>query len=117
LPFIIESVREERGVAVMKILAIETNFPEISDALFTEALLQEEAKRAWDLYQSGEIRELYFRSDREAAVLLLECATVERARTLLSTLPLVRERLIDFELIPLRAYPGFERLFKDQVTS
>jgi len=30
----------------------------------------------------------------------------------LNTLPLVKEGLITFELIPLKAYPGFERLFE-----
>jgi hypothetical protein len=31
----------------------------------------------------------------------------------LDTLPLVRERLIGFELVPLTAYPGFARLFAE----
>jgi hypothetical protein len=30
---------------------------------------------------------------------------------ILADLPFVREGLIAFDLIPLRAYPGFERLF------
>jgi hypothetical protein len=30
----------------------------------------------------------------------------------LATLPLVSQGLIDFDLIPLRPYPGFARLFK-----
>lgn len=95
----------------MKILALETDVPGITDDRFTDALLKEEAARAWELYRSGEIRELSFRADRQSAVLVLECAGVEEARTILSTLPLVREGLIGFELIPLTAYPGFQRLF------
>ncbi len=95
----------------MKILAIEHDSPGVSDDQFTEALLHAEACRAWELHQSGLIRELYFRADREEAVLVLECADVEEAREVLSTLPLVRERLIGFELIPLKSYPGFARLF------
>jgi hypothetical protein len=54
---------------------------------------------------------LYFRADRHEAVLVLECADVDEARSVLNTLPLVREQLIGFELIPLKAYPGFARLF------
>ena len=46
------------------------------------------------------------------AVLMLECADVDEARSVLDTLPLVREKLIGFELIPLMAYPGFARLFR-----
>lgn len=95
----------------MRILAIEKAVPGVSEDLFQGTLLREEAMRVWELYQSGDIRELYFRSDRVAAVLVLECETIERARAVLSTLPLVRERLIDFDLVPLRAYPGFARLF------
>ncbi len=38
---------------------------------------------------------------------------VEEALEVLNTLPLVREKLVRFELIPLVAYPGFARLFAD----
>jgi len=74
-------------------------------------LLREEALRAWELYQSGLIRELYFRGDRDEAVLLLECRDETEARALLDTLPLVRDGHVAFDLIPLRSYPGFARLF------
>jgi hypothetical protein len=43
-------------------------------------------------------------------VLGLECGNVEEAREMIATLPLVAAGLIAFELIPLRAYPGFARL-------
>jgi muconolactone delta-isomerase len=95
----------------MKILAIEQDVPDVADDRFTETLLKEEAQRAWELHQSGAIRELFFRADKQAAVLVLECTTVDDARSVLATLPLVRERLIDFEVIPLAPYPGFARLF------
>jgi hypothetical protein len=42
---------------------------------------------------------------------VLECASLDEAQEILDTLPLVRDRLIEFELIPLVPYPGFERLF------
>jgi hypothetical protein len=70
-----------------------------------------EARKAWELHQAGIIRELYFRADRNEAVLVLECASSVEAQGILAELPFVRERLIAFELIPLKAYPGFERLF------
>jgi len=43
--------------------------------------------------------------------LVLECADVDEANAVLSTLPLVKAGLITFELIPLGPYPGFARLF------
>jgi hypothetical protein len=94
----------------MKILAMEMDRPSAKGESF-RALAKEEAARAWELYQAGIIRELYFREDRSQAVLVLECSGVEEAALLLATLPYVRERLIDFELIPLVPYPGFGRLF------
>jgi hypothetical protein len=65
------------------------------------------------LYQAGVFRELYCRQDRSEAVLVLECADVKEADRVLGTLPLVREGLITFEVIPLIPYPGFSRLFAD----
>ena len=95
----------------MKILAIEKAVPGADHGRSDTLLLQEEAKCAWRLHQSGQIRELYFRSDKDEAILVLECDTVDQATSVLSTLPLVREGLIEFEVIPLKAYPGFGRLF------
>jgi len=97
----------------MKILALEKDLPGVSESRFTNEILKHEAARAWQLHQSGVIRELYFRADRDAAVLLLECASVDEAREVLSTLPLVKDKLIDFDIVPLAAYPGFARLFQD----
>ena len=94
----------------MKILAIEKETPGVSEERF-EPFLKSEAARAWELHQSGVIRELYFRADRDEATLILECADTKEAETILGTLPLVKAGLISFELIPLKAYPGFERLF------
>ncbi len=98
----------------MKLLALEHDLPgSVAADQFSESLLQEEARRVWELYQAGMIRELYFRADRHAAVLVLECTTAEEALDVLKTLPLVREKLIGFEVIPLTPYPGFARLFAD----
>jgi hypothetical protein len=37
---------------------------------------------------------------------------VAAGRKIVRELPLVRAGLIDFELVPLKAYPGFARLFR-----
>ena len=95
----------------MKILAIEHEIPGITAADFTPALKKAEAARAWELYQAGVCRELYFRQDYPGAVLILECENVAEAKELLNTLPMVKEKLIMFELMPLMPYPGFARLF------
>jgi len=95
----------------MKILALEHETPGTPAAAFTPALLKAEAARVWELQQSGALREIYFRGDRSEAVLILECADAAEAQRVLATLPLVRAKLIAFEVIPLKPYPGFQRLF------
>ena len=94
----------------MKILALEHELPNVTVAQFQQ-YANDEARKVWELQQAGVIREIYFRADRNDAVLVLECASITEAQETLSTLPLVQNKLIAFELIPLKAYPGFERLF------
>jgi len=93
----------------MKILALENEASGVTPELFAP-LLKSEAVRIWELYKSGQLREIYFRKDRTVAVLILECGDENEAHHLLATLPLVQAGLIDFEIIPLVPYPGFERL-------
>jgi hypothetical protein len=95
----------------MKILAIEKERAGKTAADF-EPHLEAEARQVWELYKRDVIREIYFRVDRKSAVIVLECQDIEDAENHLSTLPLVKAELIDFEIIPLAPYPGFERLLK-----
>jgi len=97
----------------MKILALEQEVPGVDDAAFGPHLAAE-AARAWELYRTGVFRELYFRQDRHQAVIVLECVDVAEARVILDALPLVREKLITFDIIPLVPYPGFSRLFAEE---
>ncbi len=94
----------------MKILAMEIETADVKPEQFGPHL-KAEARRVWELYQAGTIRELYFRADRSEAVLILECANVNGAQQALESLPLVQAGLIRFEVIPLIPYPGFARLF------
>ena len=94
----------------MKIIAIEHELPGVNAEDFSPHL-KAEAARVWELYQAGVFRELYFRQDQHSALLVLECADVKEAREFLSSLPLVKEGLIAFDIIPLIPYPGFSRLF------
>uniref|UniRef100_A0A7C2INJ1 Superoxide dismutase n=1 Tax=Ammonifex degensii TaxID=42838 RepID=A0A7C2INJ1_9THEO len=96
----------------MKILAIEREKPGAGAEDFRPHL-KAEAARAWELYEAGIIRELYFDADRHCAVLILECADADEARKALSSLPLVEQGLIEFEIIPLVPFSGFARLFCD----
>lgn len=97
----------------MKIIAVERELAGATSADFAR-LGRAEARRAWELHQAGIIRELHFRADRAEAVLILECSGVAEAEAHLSTLPFVAAGLIAFELIPLRPYGGFARLFAEE---
>ena len=97
----------------MKILAMEKEVPGVTGEDF-KPHLKAEAVRVWELYQTGMFRELYFRADRHEAILILECADIKEAHEVLNTLPLVKESLITFDVIPLVPYPGFSRLFAEE---
>jgi hypothetical protein len=94
----------------LKILALESDMPGKTAEDF-KPHLKTEALHAWRLLQSGVVREIYFRADRDEAVIILECASIDDAKKALATLPLVKAGLIEFDYIPLKPYPGFARLF------
>ena len=96
----------------MKILAFEHELPGTTASQF-QRLTKPEARKVWDLHQAGLIREMYFRADRDEAMLVLECASVKAALESLAQLPFVEAGLIEFEPIALKAYPGLSRLFKN----
>ena len=94
----------------MKILAIEKEIPGVKDSDYLP-YLEAEARKAWEFYQLGLIREIYF-TDDDCAILILEARDKAHAREIVDQLPLVQQKLIDFDLMVLTAYPGFARLFK-----
>lgn len=94
----------------MKILAIEKEIDSTIKEQFTPHL-KAEAQKVWELNQSGLISEIYFTKNSHNAVLILECTDKNKAINILKTLPLVKEKLITFNLFPLVPYDGFSRLF------
>ena len=97
----------------MKIIAMEKELHGVTVEQI-HPHLKAEAKRVWELYQEDIIRDIYFRADGPEAVLVLECEDTGKAMGVLDTLPLVKAGLVKFEIIPLRPYPGFSRLFSDE---
>ena len=74
--------------------------------------MKSEALQVWHLYQRDFIREIYFDNKKQRALIILECRDTTDAKEKLSELPLVKENLIEFEIIELSPYPGYSRLFK-----
>jgi hypothetical protein len=97
----------------MKIIALEREKTGLSAADF-QPFLQAEAVRLWELVKSGVVRETYFDAQVHTAVLIMECSNLDEAGRVLATLPLVKNGLIEFDLIPLAPYTGFERLFSSK---
>ncbi len=97
----------------MKILAIAKVDPQNTFEKI-QPHLEAEVKHAWKLYRDGIVREMYNCTDRRMGVVfILECTDVNEARKNLDELPFVREKLIDFEYIPLGSFSYFETLFRD----
>jgi len=92
----------------MKILAIEKELKVVDWENESQTLI-EEAKSAYKMFLSGNLREIYF-SENKNAVLVLECEDKIIAKQLLDRLPLVKKEIIDFEIIELHPYTGFTRL-------
>jgi hypothetical protein len=89
-------------------LAIEKDL-KIVDWENESKTLVEEAKIAYKMLLSGNLREIYF-TESKNAVLILECEDKIAAKQLLDKLPLVMKGIIDFEIMELQPYTGFSRL-------
>lgn len=76
-----------------------------------------EALQAFRLMRSGVFEQMYFSPDWKGAVLVLQAAGRDEAEAALATLPMVRDRLIEFELYRLDPYDHYQRLFKDEFRS
>ena len=97
----------------MKIIAIERECREPRNKDY-QTIARQEASRLYELYQQGVVREFYFRQDCNEAVLILECENISQAADFLATLPIVKTGYSVFDLVPLKAYPGFSRLFAQE---
>ena len=94
----------------MKFLAIEKDIPNI-DWENAKEILTDEARKVYELYLSGSLREIYF-NESHNAVLMFECENKNQALQLLELLPLVKKRMIEFEVMELLPYTGFKRIIK-----
>lgn len=96
----------------MKILAIEKE-QKIVDWANESETLEREAREVYRQIKGGYIREIYF-TDKNNAVLILECESMSKAVELLYALPLVSKGLISFEFMELKPYNGFDRIIKTE---
>ena len=95
------------------VLVIETARPGVTP-LQVMAVIPAEIRATVKLYLDGKIRQWYSRGDGKGVVFLIEAQSVDEARTLMESLPLAKEHLMDTQyvpvgpLMPLRALIGPE---------
>lgn len=65
------------------------------------AVIPEEIQATVRLYLDGRIREWYSRGDGKGVVFLVEAKTENEARSVMETLPLARQQLMDHQYIPV----------------
>jgi hypothetical protein len=94
----------------MQHLAIFRLNPEASEEE-QEPLRRPEAMKVWELIQEDVLRSVHFIP--KGAVLHLETKDADEAEKYIKQLPMVRERLVSVELLPLRPYTGLKDLFGD----
>ncbi len=64
-------------------------------------LMPAEIRATVQLYLEGKIREWYTREDGKGAVFLLNAANLAEAESIMESLPLAKEDLLDHEYIPV----------------
>jgi len=64
-------------------------------------LMPAEIRATVQLYLEGKIREWYTREDGRGAVFLLNAGNLDEAKSILESLPLAHEHLLDHEYIPV----------------
>ena len=64
-------------------------------------IMPAEIRATVQLYLEGKIRDWYAREDGRGAVFLLNTKDVAEARSIMESLPLAKEHLLDHEYIPV----------------
>jgi hypothetical protein len=91
----------------MKVLALEK---ELNKESGNPDLMVNEAERVYKLYKENKIREIYFQKQNHTAVIVLEVQDISEARNIISSFPLVENKIIEFDLIELIPYNGLDRI-------
>ncbi len=83
-----------------EVLVIETPKRGVSPQQIM-AVMPAEIRETVKLYFEGKIRQWYSKGDGKGVVFLVDAKTVDEARAVMETLPLVKEQLLDHQYIPL----------------
>jgi hypothetical protein len=87
-------------VPITKVLAIGRVIPG-PDPQAMRAIMPSEVKDTVNLYLDGKIDQWFVRQDGKGVVFLLNATSEDEARVMLSKLPLVQAKRMEFDLMPL----------------
>lgn len=77
--------------------------------------IRQEALAAWRLWESEIVRSVYYKADMSGAVMIMEAENIDEINKALDTLPMVHQGLLKTEIIPLKAYTGWGKLFAKEL--
>lgn len=97
----------------MKILALDKVTADATPERIRE-LFMKEVVHTVKLYLADVVREIYFREDRSGTVMVLEVPSMEEAQSLIGTLPLVKEKVLEYDLIPLGPFMPLALLLDEE---
>jgi hypothetical protein len=96
----------------MKVLAI-VDISTTADRAEVVRRLNEELRESWKLFSANVIREAYATADPTRVVFVLEAGDLAAAQAALRQLPLVESGHFTVQLIELRPFANWARLFAD----
>ena len=96
----------------MKILA-SIRLAEGADPRDIAPRIEEEIAGSWRLFASGVLREAYATEDARRVIFVLEVEDRKSAEQALQSLPLIRLGVFSHELIELRPFVNWSRLFSE----
>ena len=74
-------------------------------------LVKLEVAKVWEYYASDVVRSIYYIADMSGAVLMLEAENLSAAQEIVAQFPMAQNNVLNFEILPLKAYTGLEALF------
>lgn len=74
-------------------------------------LIRSEAVAAFKLYEKEIVRSIHYKADMSGAVMMMEADSQQEIEKALHTLPMVKKGVLGCEIIPLKPYIAYGKLF------
>jgi Muconolactone delta-isomerase len=70
-----------------------------------------EAAKSWEFYAAGMLRSMHYIADMSGVVFIWEAESLEAVNAAIDQLPMKRDNILDFTVLPLMPYTGLSDLF------